>query len=176
MALFKPFDYNPATVTAKTNTSNEAVPAGRFAYVVADVGGGEFFINDNVALKNSPSFSTSAALQPSDTTVFTNNTQNVLIMWFYSGSGDFTVRVSGIEVDQSQTRYTLAVTRIQDIVVNPGETVSANFNSGQAGTIACGGYYEGMSSKTAEFWVPTGTNLRVSGDARYTIQEYLIPT
>jgi hypothetical protein len=180
MALFKPFDFNPQSVTVKTNTSNEAIGAGKFAYVIADVINGKFFIDDNAAIENENTIYVNHDMQPSVTTAFTCPAdRSAEVVVHVRDTDNFKVSVQSAEITFDIVDWVAATAgqhRSSKLILGPSDNISASFLAGDDGITLIAGHYINMPARTQGFWIPTGTNLRVSGDARYTIQEYLIPT
>ena len=165
--FFSPFNFDPDSVEVKTNTSNEAVPNGKYAYVVAEcLQGGSFIIDDDVALQVPAAASTFQTAWPSTGTLYTNSTnktQNILIsMVLLSGSGSLFIGNS----NGDQVATVADNTRVSFLLA-PGQSVHLT-NTTMVGTYSISGQFA-TDQTSQQFWVPTGTNLRVSGSAKYTL-------
>jgi len=176
--LFKPFDYNPNSVSVKTGSYS--IPAGRYALIEAEVrNGGTFSIDGSVALK-----SVSTLIQASATgnaTVFTcaaGRTAEVSVYGrFNAGTGNIVYRQSaGQTIDLSPAGGSNDIHE-SNIKMAGGDTIELVQTGAPVDGYVTGKYTDDdCNPVVATFWVPTGTSLTLAGDARYTVTEYIIPT
>ncbi len=173
-----PFDFEPESVDVKTNTSNEAIASGKYAYVVAEVRAGSFYINDEIALEGDDSIVDAVVNNPGGAApgpaIFTcpAGRSAKVIFQCISGSDQYLVfdgETPGVEMPLVQNPDTAGGTafRSYEMILGPGDAIHARASGQNAHVV--GYYLNEPAPKTIGFWVPENTNLKVSGNAQYTV-------
>ncbi len=167
MSIVVPFNFSVDSTTVKTNTTNEAVAAGKYALVYANTrAGGTFFIDDVAALTGQQSATD--------------------ILFAASGAGTITYTVNGNAFFEGQIFATTPASALVDID-NSGTTIALGDSStpiklGPGQEIDITGTTDkklvgverakDIGDQDGFFWVPTGTDLRVSGAASYVLMVF----
>lgn len=176
--LFKPFDYNPVSVSVKTGSYS--IPAGRYAYVVPECDDSNFTIDGNSAVQSRQySINGSVPSVPGGgarTLLTTNNNLGPIKIKGVSDTNFLLLRPAGGSsggTDDITIHDSTDPTKTQEITFNVGDSLYFK-NDGGLATVSYNvtGYRLGINYANG-FWVPTGTSL--NGD-RYTVAEYIIPT
>lgn len=171
MALFVPPSNQPYAIDVKTNTSNEAVTAGEFWRVVAQVqNGGAFYIADEIALDSVGTDTFSNNNVSSSQTVISESSYTRHFAISYSLGSSSTLQ---IVFPSGNTHYTIgtgATTGQFNGILAAGARVTYTQSSNSS--IVASATPVMNEANTAEFFVPAGTNLRVAGDAHYTVMKY----
>lgn len=170
-SLFLPFNNNPNSSTTKTGSYT--IPANTYAFVTAEVqDGGTFSIDAVLALSSTGSTVTGVSVGSSVAATISYTVPADLVFTGQISSDAFTdvFTIGGNTITPSTTAaYAVPVT------AGPGQVISCV--SGGASNKSITGHVtrpNGNTVATASFWVKTGTAFTVSGNARYTVSEYLI--
>lgn len=163
---FAPFNFQPQSTVVKTNTTNEAIPAGRYAYVEVNVNNGEFFIDDTeVASGGNNSFTVNANSSPDGLITF--NAPAVCNFYWNIANGSVALRdiANGIDYQMGANGSGF----FENIGVGPAIGIRY-FRSG--GNAALVGSAVGSATRF-NYWLPEGTEIRVSGDANYVLHTFV---
>lgn len=161
------FNGNPTSVSVKTGSYN--IPAGNYAYVTAVCESGQTFsIDGTAAMTTFGSISATGTVNSgSPVTLFTAASNSpamvdILINCAAGVTGTLTMNGHTLQTTAASTNY-----RFYQIYVPAAATVTLTSLAGNT-TYSVAGSYVTESSKTASFWVPTGTALTTS-NGRYTV-------
>ena len=172
--LFKPFDFNPASVSVKT--SSYSIPAGRFAYVVPHCRQSDFTIGG--AIVNERKIYFTQAVSPGGSTTVTipgTSLSGYFSIFFKDASATFDLTLR--RGSNSNFDLTLGSTINEyidsELLLNSGDQlIVPAWHPNNLGAYYVKGHFNSKDEPVGH-WVPTGTSL--NGDS-YTVSEYIIPT
>jgi hypothetical protein len=181
--VFIPFDNNPVSTTVKSNTSNEAIPAGQYGLIIPHVTtDGKLFIDDVEAAVRSGIYSGSASAQASGTTIYNNTTTKAMIITVavepVAGATTCTINHVKGGVTVPLRSYTLVGTNLnqdqylQEYLLDAGDSLTGTTDSNAFDYIYNGYIIGEKDSFQSPIWVPSGTDIRISAGALYTLIIY----